>query len=183
FQLFSCLKDNRVHIGPKMEIRVVTLGLDGAGKTTILFKLKQDEFIGVLSVLGFNVETVEYKNLKFTIWDVGGKHKLRPLWKHYYLNTQGTVTCQSRSCKSHSELAKLLTEKELRDALLLIFANKQEVPGAVSVEEMTELLSLHKLCCGRSWHIQGCDARSGMGLHEGLDWLSRFFHGNSFREM
>lgn len=49
----------------------------------------------------------------------------------------------------------------------------QDVPGVVSVEEMTELLSLHKLCCGRSWHIQGCDARSGMGLHEGLDWLSR----------
>lgn len=49
----------------------------------------------------------------------------------------------------------------------------QDVPGAVSVEEVTELLSLHKLCCGRSWHIQGCDARSGMGLHEGLDWLSR----------
>lgn len=96
---------------------MVTLGLDGAGKTTILFKLKQDEFMqpiptigkrreiviffshpggGVflmgsfLSVQGFNVETVEYKNLKFTIWDVGGKHKLRPLWKHYYLNTQGS---------------------------------------------------------------------------------------------
>ncbi|KAJ0012898.1 hypothetical protein NQD34_017232 [Periophthalmus magnuspinnatus] len=197
-------KDNRVHIGPKMEIRVVTLGLDGAGKTTILFKLKQDEFmqpiptIGIFYsivqrpkpqtfylffkhfnyLLGFNVETVEYKNLKFTIWDVGGKHKLRPLWKHYYLNTQAVVfvidSChRDRLMEAHSELAKLLTEKELRDALLLIFANKQDVPGAVAVEEMTEVLSLHKLCCGRSWHIQGCDARSGMGLHEGLDWLSR----------
>ncbi|KAJ8339408.1 hypothetical protein SKAU_G00361940 [Synaphobranchus kaupii] len=171
-------KDNRVHIGPKMEIRVVTLGLDGAGKTTILFKLKQDEFMQPIPTIGFNVETVEYKNLKFTIWDVGGKHKLRPLWKHYYLNTQAVVfvvdSChRDRLMESHSELAKLLTEKELRDALLLIFANKQDVPGAVSVEEMTELLSLHKLCCGRSWHIQGCDARSGMGLHEGLDWLSR----------
>lgn len=112
---------------------------------------------------------------------------------------------RDRLMEAHSELAKLLTEKELRDALLLIFANKQvlddlggggrgapisrgpscvnpavpararlqDVPGAVPVEEMTELLSLHKLCCGRSWHIQGCDARSGMGLHEGLDWLSR----------
>uniref|UniRef100_A0AAQ5ZFG4 RING-type E3 ubiquitin transferase n=1 Tax=Amphiprion ocellaris TaxID=80972 RepID=A0AAQ5ZFG4_AMPOC len=171
-------KDNRVHIGPKMEIRVVTLGLDGAGKTTILFKLKQDEFMQPIPTIGFNVETVEYKNLKFTIWDVGGKHKLRPLWKHYYLNTQAVVfvidSChRDRLMEAHSELAKLLTEKELRDALLLIFANKQDVPGAVSVEEMTELLSLHKLCCGRSWHIQGCDARSGMGLHEGLDWLSR----------
>lgn len=109
-----------------MEIRVVTLGLDGAGKTTILFKLKQDEFMQPIPTIGkresgklkkkikkipkssshvtygplsdvsswvcsgFNVETVEYKNLKFTIWDVGGKHKLRPLWKHYYLNTQGS---------------------------------------------------------------------------------------------
>uniref|UniRef100_A0A8C5FAG1 B-box C-terminal domain-containing protein n=1 Tax=Gadus morhua TaxID=8049 RepID=A0A8C5FAG1_GADMO len=171
-------KDNRVHIGPKMEIRVVTLGLDGAGKTTILFKLKQDEFMQPIPTIGFNVETVEYKNLKFTIWDVGGKHKLRPLWKHYYLNTQAVVfvidSChRDRLMEAHSELAKLLTEKELRDALLLIFANKQDVPGVVSVEEMTELLSLHKLCCGRSWHIQGCDARSGIGLHEGLDWLSR----------
>uniref|UniRef100_A0AAY4DK40 B-box C-terminal domain-containing protein n=1 Tax=Denticeps clupeoides TaxID=299321 RepID=A0AAY4DK40_9TELE len=171
-------KDNRVHIGPKMEIRVVTLGLDGAGKTTILFKLKQDEFMQPIPTIGFNVETVEYKNLKFTIWDVGGKHKLRPLWKHYYLNTQAVVfvidSChRDRLMEAHSELAKLLTEKELRDALLLIFANKQDVPGAVSVEEMTELLSLHKLCCGRSWHIQGSDARSGIGLHDGLDWLSR----------
>ncbi|XP_038621479.1 E3 ubiquitin-protein ligase TRIM23 isoform X2 [Tachyglossus aculeatus] len=171
-------KDNRVHIGPKMEIRVVTLGLDGAGKTTILFKLKQDEFMQPIPTIGFNVETVEYKNLKFTIWDVGGKHKLRPLWKHYYLNTQAVVfvvdsSYRDRVSEAHSELAKLLTEKELRDALLLIFANKQDVAGALSVEEITELLSLHKLCCGRSWYIQGCDARSGMGLYEGLDWLSR----------
>uniref|UniRef100_A0A663F619 RING-type E3 ubiquitin transferase n=1 Tax=Aquila chrysaetos chrysaetos TaxID=223781 RepID=A0A663F619_AQUCH len=171
-------KDNRVHIGPKMEIRVVTLGLDGAGKTTILFKLKQDEFMQPIPTIGFNVETVEYKNLKFTIWDVGGKHKLRPLWKHYYLNTQAVVfvvdsSHRDRVSEAHSELAKLLTEKELRDALLLIFANKQDVAGALSVEEITELLSLHKLCCGRSWYIQGCDARSGTGLYEGLDWLSR----------
>ncbi|KTG38286.1 hypothetical protein cypCar_00018862 [Cyprinus carpio] len=134
-------KDNRVHIGPKMEIRVVTLGLDGAGKTTILFKLKQDEFMQPIPTIA-------------VVFVIDSCHR-------------------DRLMESHSELAKLLTEKELRDALLLIFANKQDVPGAVSVEEMTELLSLHKLCCGRSWHIQGCDARSGMGLHEGLDWLSR----------
>ncbi|KAK0065981.1 E3 ubiquitin-protein ligase TRIM23, partial [Biomphalaria pfeifferi] len=81
-------KDNRVHIGPKIEMRVVTLGLDGAGKTSILFKLKQNEFISTIPTIGFNVETVEYKNFQFTIWDVGGQHKIRPLWKHYYFNTQ-----------------------------------------------------------------------------------------------
>lgn len=69
-------------------MRVVTLGLDGAGKTSILFKLKQNEFVQTIPTIGFNVETLEYKNIKFTVWDVGGQHKLRPLWKHYYLNTQ-----------------------------------------------------------------------------------------------
>ncbi|KGL79940.1 E3 ubiquitin-protein ligase TRIM23, partial [Tinamus guttatus] len=128
--------------------------------------------------LGFNVETVEYKNLKFTIWYVGGKHKMRPLWNHYYLNTQAVVfvihsSHRDRVSEAHSELAKLLTEKELWDALLLIFANKQDVAGVLSVEEVTELLSLHKLCCGQSWYIQGCDTRSGTGLYEGLDRLSR----------
>ncbi|XP_072426801.1 E3 ubiquitin-protein ligase TRIM23 isoform X3 [Chiloscyllium punctatum] len=134
-------KDNRVHIGPKMEIRVVTLGLDGAGKTTILFKLKQDEFMQPIPTIAvvFVIDSSD----------------------------------RDRMMEAHSELAKLLAEKELRDALLLIFANKQDVTGALTVEEITELLSLHKLCCGRSWHIQGCDARSGLGLHEGLDWLSR----------
>ncbi|XP_061874056.1 E3 ubiquitin-protein ligase TRIM23 isoform X2 [Colius striatus] len=134
-------KDNRVHIGPKMEIRVVTLGLDGAGKTTILFKLKQDEFMQPIPTIA-------------VVFVVDSSHR-------------------DRVSEAHSELAKLLTEKELRDALLLIFANKQDVAGALSVEEITEMLSLHKLCCGRSWYIQGCDARSGTGLYEGLDWLSR----------
>ena len=82
------LKDNRVHIGPKIEMRVITLGLDGAGKTSILFKLKQNEFVQTIPTIGFNVEELEYKNIKFTVWDVGGLHKIRSLWKHYYYNTQ-----------------------------------------------------------------------------------------------
>lgn len=85
------MQDNRVHIGPKIEMRVVTLGLDGAGKTSILFKLKQNEFMAVIPTIGFNVESVEYKNVRFNIWDIGGQPKLRPLWKHYYLNTQVNV--------------------------------------------------------------------------------------------
>lgn len=69
-----------------MEIWVVILGLDGVGKIIILFKLKQDEFMQFILIIGFNVEIVEYKNLKFIIWDVGGKYKLRLLWKYYYFN-------------------------------------------------------------------------------------------------
>lgn len=171
-------KDNRVHIGPKIEMRVVTLGLDDAGKTSILFKLKQNEFIQTIPTIGFNVETVEYKNMKFTIWDVGGQHKIRPLWKHYYFNTQAVIfvidsSNKDRLSEAQNELAKLVQEKELREASLLIFVNKQDIQPCISIEDLTESFGLFKLCCNRSWHIQACDAKSGYGLQDGLEWLSR----------
>ena len=171
-------KDNRVHIGPKIEMRVVTLGLDDSGKTAILCKLKQNEFVPTIPTIGFNVESLEFKNVKITLWDVGGQHKLRPLWKHYYLNTQAVIfvldaSNRERLRESHSELVKLLSEKELKDASLLVLANKQDLPGCATIEEITDQFCLYKLCCGRSWHIQACDAKTGQGLQEGLEWLSR----------
>ncbi|CAL4069055.1 unnamed protein product, partial [Meganyctiphanes norvegica] len=171
-------KDNRIHIGARIEMRVVTLGLDGAGKTSILFKLKQDEFVSTIPTIGFNVETIEYKNFKFTVWDVGGQPKLRPLWRHYYFNTQAVIfvvdaTDGDRLPEAQAELTKLMTERELKDASLLIFANKESCPGAASVGDITSGLGVDKLCLGRSWHVQPCDAQSGSGLHQGLDWLAR----------
>ncbi|KAL4235773.1 E3 ubiquitin-protein ligase trim23 [Mactra antiquata] len=171
-------KDNRVHIGPKIEMRVVILGLDGAGKTSLLFKMKNNEFITTIPTIGFNVETVEYKNVKLTIWDVGGQHKIRPLWKHYYFNTQAVIYVidshnHDRLKETQNALVKLVQEKELKDASLLIFATKQDLKPCASIEELTEQFGLFKLCCNRSWHIQACDANTGMGLQEGLEWLSR----------
>lgn len=68
----------------KKEAWILMLGLDGAGKTTILFKLKIGEVVSSIPTIGFNVETVEYKNIKFTVWDVGGQDSIRAMWKHYY---------------------------------------------------------------------------------------------------
>ncbi|RNE98217.1 ADP-ribosylation factor 1, partial [Trypanosoma rangeli] len=75
----------------KQEVRILMVGLDAAGKTTILYKLKLGEIVTTIPTIGFNVETVEYKNLKFTMWDVGGQDVLRPLWRHYYQNTNGII--------------------------------------------------------------------------------------------
>merc|ERR1719449_498061 len=75
----------------KQEMRILMVGLDAAGKTTILYKLKLGEVLTTIPTIGFNVETVEYKNISFTIWDVGGQDKIRPLWRHYYQNTQGII--------------------------------------------------------------------------------------------
>lgn len=82
---------------------------------------------------GFNVETVEYKNIQFTVWDVGGQDKIRPLWRHYFQNTQGIIFVvdsndRDRIVEAREELQRMLNEDELRDALLLVFANKQDLP-------------------------------------------------------
>merc|ERR1739842_98870 len=75
----------------KTEMRILMVGLDAAGKTTILYKLKLGEVITTIPTIGFNVETVEYKNIEFTVWDIGGQHLIRPLWRHYYQGTEAVI--------------------------------------------------------------------------------------------
>lgn len=133
------------------------------------------EIVTTIPTIGFNVETVEYKNISFTVWDVGGQDKIRPLWRHYYQNTQGLIfvvdsSDRERIQESHDELHKMLNEDELRDAIVLVFANKQDLPNALSVTELTEKLGLNQL--RRKWYVQAACATQGTGLYEGLDWLS-----------
>jgi len=160
----------------KTDVRILMVGLDAAGKTTILYKLKLGEIVTTIPTIGFNVETVEYKNLKFTMWDVGGQDKLRPLWRHYFQNTHGVIFVvdsndRDRANQARDELQKMLAEDELRNAVLLVFANKQDLPNAMSTTEVTDKLGLHSLR-QRNWFIQGCCATTAQGLYEGLDWLS-----------
>ncbi|CAM4356043.1 unnamed protein product [Leuciscus chuanchicus] len=160
----------------KKEMRILMVGLDAAGKTTILYKLKLGEIVTTIPTIGFNVETVEYKNISFTVWDVGGQDKIRPLWRHYFQNTQGLIFVvdsndRERVNEAREELTRMLAEDELRDAVLLVFANKQDLPNAMNAAEITDKLGLHSLR-HRNWYIQATCATSGDGLYEGLDWLS-----------
>ncbi|GIY42960.1 ADP-ribosylation factor 4 [Caerostris extrusa] len=158
----------------KKQVRILMVGLDAAGKTTILYKLKLGEIVTTIPTIGFNVETVEYKNICFTVWDVGGQDKIRPLWRHYFQNTQGLIFVvdsndKDRISEAQDELSKMLKEDELSDAVLLIFANKQDLPNAMTAGELTERLGLN--CRNRRWYIQATCATQGDGLYEGLDWL------------
>ncbi|CAG9564670.1 unnamed protein product [Danaus chrysippus] len=160
----------------KKQMRILMVGLDAAGKTTILYKLKLGEIVTTIPTIGFNVETVEYKNISFTVWDVGGQDKIRPLWRHYYQNTQGLIfvvdsSDTKRIAEAENELANMLKEDELRDAVILVFANKQDMPNAMNAAELTNALNLNNLR-NRRWYIQATCATQGQGLYEGLDWLS-----------
>ncbi|PPQ70697.1 hypothetical protein CVT24_000179 [Panaeolus cyanescens] len=159
------------------EMRLLMLGLDAAGKTTILYKLKLNQSVTTIPTVGFNVETVTYKNVKFNVWDVGGQDKIRPLWRHYYTGTQGLVFVvdsqdRERIDEAKQELHRILSDREMKECLLLVFANKQDLPGAMSPAEVTEKLGLHKMR-DRSWYVHPSCATTGEGLFEGLQWLSQ----------
>ena len=174
----------------KKERRILMVGLDHAGKTTILYKLKLGEVVNTIPTIGFNVETVKYKDVSFTVWDVTGRSKIIPLWRHYYQDTQGIIFVVDSNDKermgkletddkswfgdysAQEALHGMLAEDELRDAVLLVFANKQDLPGAMSINEVTARLRLNELG-NRQWHIQSSCAYEGDGLYEGLDWLSK----------
>merc|ERR1719382_1697553 len=146
----------------KQEMRILMVGLDAAGKTTVLYKLKLGEVVTTIPTVGFNVETVEYRNLAFNVWDVGGQDKIRPLWRHYYQGTNGLIFVvdsndRERIGEARDELAKLLSEDELRDAALLVFANKQDLPDSLTAAEATEKLGLRGLH-GRQWFLQSACA-------------------------
>ena len=124
---------------------------------------------------------MEYKNINFTVWDVGGQDKIRPLWRHYYQNTQGLIFVvdsndRDRIDDAKEELHRMLNEDELREAKLLVLANKQDLPNAMNAAEVADKLGLHSLR-QRSWYIQSACAITGDGLYEGLDWLSNAIAG------
>jgi len=158
------------------EMRILMLGLDAAGNTTILYRLKLGSSVTTTPTVGFNVETVSYKNVKFNVWDVGGQDKIRPLWRHYYTGTQGlifVVDCadKERIDEACDELHRIITDREMKDAIILVFANKQDLKGALTPEEIPDRLKLNEIH-DRNWYVQPCVATTGDGIYDGLTWLS-----------
>lgn len=162
----------------RKEAKILMVGLDGAGKTTILYKLKLGEVVTTFPTIGFNNETIQNKNLSLDLWDVGSQDKLRlqPFWQHHYPDTEGIIFVVDsnnfdRIQDARDELHKILSNEELKGAILLVYTNKQDMPNVMSISDMKDKLGLYNLH-SRQWYIQSCCATTGDGLYDGLDWLS-----------
>eukprot|EP00193_Tetraselmis_chui_P013305 CAMPEP_0177785296 /NCGR_PEP_ID=MMETSP0491_2-20121128/20223_1 /TAXON_ID=63592 /ORGANISM="Tetraselmis chuii, Strain PLY429" /LENGTH=184 /DNA_ID=CAMNT_0019306249 /DNA_START=197 /DNA_END=751 /DNA_ORIENTATION=- len=156
------------------EMRILMVGLDNAGKTTIVKRMNGEDISTISPTLGFNIKTMQYKEYRLNVWDVGGQKTLRSYWRNYYEQTDGmvwVVDCADvrRLQDCRQELHNLLKEEKLAGATLLIFANKQDLPDALSAEEIEKELDL-KSMGARHWRIVGCSAVTGKGLLEGFDW-------------
>lgn len=170
--LLTVLKKQRMK---EKELRILILGLDNGGKTTLLKKLNGEPIDEIAPTLGFNIKTLEYKDMKLNMWDVGGQKSLRSYWRNYFEQTDGVIWVVDSAdfdrmddCKR--ELASLLVEERLAGASLLVVANKQDLSSSASPEEIEELLGLRNLK-SHNWRIFACSAVTGENLIDAVDWL------------
>nr|CAH7738610.1 unnamed protein product [Callosobruchus chinensis] len=133
-------------------------GLDNAGKTTILKRFNGEPINTISPTLGFNIKTLEHRGFKLNMWDVGGQKSLRSYWRNYFECTDGLIWVVDSA------------DKRLSGATLLIFANKQDLPGACNKEELRDILELDAIKT-HHWKIISCSAVTGENLLEGMDWI------------
>ncbi|THD27722.1 ADP ribosylation factor protein 5B [Fasciola hepatica] len=156
--------------------KVLIVGLDNAGKSTILYQFVLKEAVHTSPTVGSNVEEVKWRNLHLIMWDIGGQSSLRPSWSTYFPGSDFVIlvidsTDRERIWIAKKELYKLLAAEDLKKAKMLIFANKQDVAGCMSVAEISQSLNLTSIR-DHPWHIQACCALTGEGLPQGLDWFA-----------
>lgn len=164
-------------------MHVVVIGLDSAGKTSLLYRLKLREFVETIPTKGFNMERIKVPmgNSKtsmtaFQVWDVGGQEKLRPLWKSYTRRTDGLVFVvdaaeSERMEEAKVELHRITRSAENQGVPVLVLANKQDLEGAMSAAEVEKVLALHEMSSSTLHHTQACSALDGQGLQAGLEKL------------
>jgi len=159
------------------EVKVSMIGIDTAGKTTILYRLLKGETVNTIPTIGINNETIKYKNLKLNVWDIGGNDKGRCLGHQYHCPKSDAIILVidsndiDRIDEARDEFQHICYCEINENIPILIYANKQDLPNALSCYKITEKLNLQSL--KQEWYITGTCATLGDGLYEGLEWLCK----------
>ena len=162
----------------QQEMRLVIVGLDAAGKTTIMFKMQLDEYVKVAPTVGFNTEDVKIKNVNIKVFDLSGQVKMRKVWSYYYSNIEGIIfvvdaSHTERIHEAREELHNLLSNQEALNLPLLIFGNKQDLPEALRMDQLCEQLGIEEIL--KKTHqiaVMESSAVQDIGLAEGFEWIA-----------
>jgi small GTP-binding protein len=159
----------------RSNFKIIILGIQNAGKTTILYRLSLGQLVQTTPTIGSNVEEISYNNVKLQAWDLGGQESTRSVWDVYFANTDAIIyvidTHDTNYEESKNQFYKLLENEALKNTIILIYANKQDLSGAKRVNDIIQLYELEGIK-DHIWHIQPCSAQTGEGLVTGMKWLS-----------
>lgn len=161
--------------GKDAELRIVLLGLDNAGKTTLLKQLASEDVNTITPTQGFNIKSITCQGMKLNVWDIGGQRKIRSFWKKYLENTDLLIYVidsadKKRFEETGVELSELIEEENLKGVPVLIYANKQDLATASPASDIAEGLNLHTYR-DRQWQIQACSAVTAEGVQDGMNWI------------
>ena len=157
--------------------QIAMIGLDDSGKTSILYRLKINEFVPTAPTSAFNMERIKLaKNTRLAIWDVGGSENIRPLWRTYMRQADGIIFVVDSTDRRRVEEIKEELTTALKCCLkervpVLIFANKQDLHYAMDPMDIVELLELKDLEVKNPWIMQPASAKTGDGIKEGYTAL------------
>ncbi|CAM9120683.1 unnamed protein product [Heterosigma akashiwo] len=170
--LLACLRKLK---RTDQEFRILVLGLDNSGKTTILKKLSDEDITHIMPTQGFNVKSLMHEGFKLNVWDIGGQKMIRPYWRNYFDSCDALIyvidSADTRRLEETGvELSQLLEEDKLAEVPVLVFANKQDLMNAQSSDEISEQLNLSSIR-DRVWQIQPASAKTGEGLQDGMEWI------------
>ncbi|CAL1526313.1 unnamed protein product [Lymnaea stagnalis] len=166
-------------MGGGHSVQIVMVGLEGTGKTTLLYRLKFGQYTSSIPTIGFNCEKVEVQEGKaggvtFTIWDIGGKDNMRPLWKSYLRSANGILFVVDSSDRegleeARMELVKLVKTQNPQNIPTLVVANKQDLPSVMSLDEVAKGVGVDELSRSHPCQILPSCAVTGEGLAEAMD--------------
>lgn len=162
------------------QARVLILGLDSAGKSTLVAQALGQPLEEVSPTLGFQIKTLEYDGLHLNIWDVGGQQSIRPFWHNYFEKTDFLVwvvdvSAVDRLDSAREELVSTLTMEEDRliGAGLLVWLNKIDTQPDFDLRLVEQRLGIDEIKKHHNCRVQPCSALTGEGVKEGLDYIAQ----------
>ncbi|KAF1372011.1 hypothetical protein PFLUV_G00277050 [Perca fluviatilis] len=163
--------------------QVILMGLDSAGKTTLLAQLLTGQVMETSPTIGFNVGTLNLdKKTSLTVWDVGGQKSMRDNWSYYLDDCQALVfvvdsSDPARLPEAQKVLKKVLSEKKLEGVPLMVLANKNDLPNAMNIQQISTQLFLPQYE-DRRWEIQACSGLKGLGLQQAFTSINKLIRHN-----
>ena len=164
--------------GENVKRKILLIGLDGAGKTTILYRLKVNQFLQTTATIGLNVETINHKSLELLVFDVGGG--ARSLWSYYFDNLDAIIFVvdsadSKRIAIVKEELNRITESLKNQNYVMLLFLNKQDLKEKIEFSQLICELGINDIDHPVDIIVQKCSALNGEGLIDGLDKLADYF--------